>query len=417
MITKDSVERELLSNHLHGLLPEGLIAPDYGGYSIDSIPSFIRALFGERIERGSKLLPLLPDSLPQRVILLILDGVGYMHLSRMLAESSDMFINRLIDRGKILPLTSVFPATTATALASLSMGTTPQEHGMLGYRLYLKETSAITNMINLSLLGNSAGDTALNAGIDEKTFLMHPNLFEQLRAIGVNSHVIINKHIAKSGLSRILYDGVAQMHRVVNLSDMLVTTRAVLNQAPSKTFISLYWGDTDAIAHVHSPWTDEFTAELRSIDAALERELAGRVEDTLLLITADHGFVPMEDDDYIDITKYPILQDNLVLPPVGDTRSAYLFIRNGKKEETRQFITEEFADDIICLDAEAAIDAGLFGMGDVRRESRDRIGDLVITSAARKTLYYPYKDSIKLRGMHAGLTPDEMLVPFIVSKI
>ena len=417
MITKSSVEQQLLSNHLHGLLPEGLIAPDYGGYSIDSIPSFIRALFGEQVERGRQLLSLLPGSLPQRVILLILDGIGYMHLSRILSEFPHMFLNRLIDGGNMLPVTSVFPATTATALASLSTGVTPQEHGMLGYRLYLKETSAITNMISLSLLGNDVADTALDAGIDEKTFLVHPNLSEQLHDIGVSSHVIMNKYIARSGLSRLLYDGVAKMHEVVNLSDMLVATRDVLNRATAKTFVSLYWGDTDSIAHMHSPWTDEFTAELRSIDAALERELAGRVEDTLLLITADHGFVPMDDEDYIDITKYPDLYDNLALPPVGDTRSAYLFVRDGKKEDVKMFIAESFAGEITCLDAQVAIDAGLFGMGEVLPQSRDRIGDLVITSAGRKTLYYPYKGSVKLSGMHAGLTPDEMLVPLIVGKL
>jgi len=417
MTKREGIEQEILSNHRHDLLPEGLIAPDYGTYSIDSIPSFIRSLFGEKADRGDALLQFLPADLPQRVILLILDGMGYTHLTRLLSQFPDMFLNRLIERGNFLPLTSVFPATTVTALASLSTGVTPQEHGMLGYRLYLKETSAITNMINLSLLGNSARDSALKAGIDEKAFLPIPTLFEQLQTIDVHSHVIINKQIAKSGLSRLLYDGAAKMHSVVNLSDMLVAARDVLHQTRGKTFVSLYWEDTDAIAHVHGPWTDAFTAELRSIDSTLERELSGRVEDTLLLITADHGFVPMEDGDYIDITKYPDLYENLALPPVGDTRAAYLFVRDGKKNEVRRIIAESFASDIVCLDAEQALEAGLFGMGEVLRQSRDRIGDLIIASTGRKALYYPYKDSVKLRGMHAGLTPDEMLVPFIISSL
>jgi len=417
MITREGIEQKLLSNRLHNLLPEGLIAPDYGSYSIDSIPSFIRALFGERVERGNVLLPFLPSDLPQRVLFLVLDGMGYMHLMRMLEQFPHMFLHRLIGRGEMLPLTSVFPATTATALASLSTGVTPQEHGMLGYRLYLKETAAITNMISLSLLGSDASDNALEAGIDEKTFLNATTLFEYLRRLGVDSHMVVTKQIAKSGLSRILYDGAAKMHPVVNLSDMLVAAREILNDAKGRTFVGLYWGDTDTIAHVHGPWTDAFTSELRAIDAALERELSGRVEDTLLLITADHGFVPMDEEDYIDITRYPELYQNLALPPVGDTRASYLFVRDGKKEEVAQFISEAFAEDVICLDAEQALNAGLFGMGEILRESRDRIGDLVVASTGRKALYYPYKDSVKLRGMHAGLTPEEMLVPFVISNL
>ena len=417
MTTREDIEAKLLSNHLHNLLPEGLIAPDYSSYSIDSIPSFIRALFGERTERGKALISFLPSDLPQRVLLLILDGVGYMHLTRLLSQFPDMFLNRLIGRGIMVPVSSVFPSTTATALASLSTGVTPQEHGMLGYRLYLKETSAITNMINLSLLGNGASDTALKAGIDEKAFLAPPTLFERLSALDVEAHVIMSKHIARSALSRLLYAGAAKMHRVVNLSDMLVSAQKVLNQARGKTFVSLYWEDTDAIAHLHGPWTDAFTAELRSIDAALERELSARVEDTLLLVTADHGFVPMNNEDYIDITKYPVLYRNLALPPVGDTRAAYLFVRDGKKNEVSRFIAEAFSGDVVCLDTEQALDAGLFGIGAALRESHDRIGDLVIASTGQRTLYYPYKDSVKLRGMHAGLTPDEMLVPLIISKL
>lgn len=417
MITREGIERRLLSNHLQALLPEGLIAPDYGSYCIDSVPYFIRMLFDGRVEHGKELSSFIPSELPQRVLFLILDGVGYLHLTRLLAEFPSMFLNRLIGRGTMLPLTSVFPATTATALATLNTGVTPQEHGMLGYRLYLKETAAITNMIRLSLLGNDKSDNALEAGIDEKTFLNATTLFERLRALGVDSHVLMTKNIATSGLSHLLYDDVAKVHPAVNLSDMLVTVRDVLNQSRVKTFVSLYWADTDAISHVHGPWTDAFTAELRSIDAALERELAGRVEDTLLLITADHGFVPMDENDYIDIRNYPDLYRNLVLPPVGDTRAAYLFVRDGKKEQVSRFIAETFSRDIICLDSQQALEAGLFGMRGILRESRDRIGDLVIASAGRKALYYPYKHSIKLRGMHAGLTPEEMLVPFIIGNL
>ncbi|MEA3239102.1 MAG: alkaline phosphatase family protein [Candidatus Bipolaricaulota bacterium] len=417
MITREGIEQKLLSNHLHSRLPEGLIAPDYGSYSIDSIPSFIRALFGERVERGDVLLPFLPSELPQRVLFLVLDGMGYMHLMRMLKQFPQMFLHRLIGKGEMLPLTSVFPATTATALSTLSTGVTPQEHGMLGYRLYLKETAAITNMISLSVLGSDTSDNALEAGIDEKTFLAPVTLFEHLRRLDVQSHMIMTKQIAKSGLSRLLYDGAAKMHPVVNLSDMLVAARETLNDAKGRTFVGLYWGDTDAIAHVHGPWTDAFTAELRAIDAALERELSGRVEDTLLLITADHGFVPMDAEDYIDITQYPELYGNLALPPVGDTRAAYLFVRDGKKNEVARFIAETFSGNVVCMDAEQALNAGLFGMGETLRESRDRIGDLVVASTGRKTLYYPYKDSVRLRGMHAGLTPEEMLVPFIISNL
>jgi hypothetical protein len=416
MTTRENIEEKIHSHHLGGLLPNDLVAPDYGGYSIDRIPRFIRMLFGEHTQQPNELDALLPSQ-TKRVIFLILDGMGYLHLNRLLSEFPDLFLHTLINRGTMVPLTSVFPSTTAAALATLNTGLTPQEHAMLGYRLYLKETAAITNMLSLSLLGNKVGDSALEAGIDVKTFLNVPTLLEQLRALEVESHVLLSKHISSSGLSSLLYNGGAEMHPGVNLSDMLVTAREILTRATCKTFVSIYWGATDTIAHVRGPWTDHFAAELRSVDAALARELHGRLDDTVIIISADHGFMPMTEDDYINITDYPLLFDSLLLPPVGDTRTGYLFVRDGRKEHVRRIIEETFADDVLCLDSEEALEAGLFGTGKVRREVHDRIGDLIISSTGGKALYYPYKDSARLRGMHAGLTPEEMLVPFIVSHL
>jgi hypothetical protein len=288
---------------------------------------------------------------------------------------------------------------------------------MLGYRLYLRETASITNMINLSPLGNGSRDSALQAGIDEKTLLLLPTVFEQLKALDIKTHVVIKKAISGSGLSRILYNSSAITHTAVNFSDMLVSTREILRSENKKTFTSLYWADTDSIAHVRGPWTDAFKAEILSIDSTVEHELSGRVGDTVLLITADHGFVPMDESDYIDITQFPEIYGNLVIPPVGDTRAAYLFVREGKKHDVLSAISQVFSEDIICWDSEIALDEGLFGIGEVLDVSRDRIGDLVIASLGHKSLYYPYKDSKKLRGMHGGLTPEEMLVPLIISNL
>ena len=288
---------------------------------------------------------------------------------------------------------------------------------MLGYRLYLRETSTITNMIRLSLLENRNGNSALATGVNVHTFLNVPTLPQQLARLGVKTHIFLGKRIAESGLSRLLYDEHSQVHPTVNLSDMLVGARRILNQATGKVFLSLYWEKTDAIAHVHGPWSEEFIAELRAVDAALQRELAGHVEDSLLLVSADHGFMEIRPSDYLLVTDYPELTRGLLLPPVGDARCTYLYVRNGNKEAVARFIENRFGDEFLVLDSQRALRAGLFGVGEIKAEVPERIGDLVVLSTGRKSLYYPYKDSAKLRGMHAGITPQEMLVPLIISPL
>ena len=401
-------------------IPADAVLPDYDGYSIAAIPSLISTAFGAPDPRAAALHAAVEHVIPngiEKVVLLVLDGVGYDHLGRILAAHPELALHRLIDSGAMLPITSVFPPTTVSALTTYSTGLTPQEHGMVGYRLYLRETSTITNMIRMSVLGSGKGDSALDEGIDPKTFLGVSTLYSRLRRAGVESHILIGKHISGSGLSSIIYDGKEKVHGTVTLSDMLVSARRILMRTQGKTFLSLYWGAPDGIAHTYGPWTDEFTAELRAIDAAIERELIGQVENTLLIISADHGFVPMRESDYHDLTAIPELEHALLLPPLGEPRASYLYLREGTRKRVMAAFEEHLEDGLVVIDSDTALASGLFGIGPVREAVRDRIGDLIIVSTGPAAILHPYKDAIKLKGMHGGLTRDEMLVPLIVAKL
>jgi len=415
----ENIEEKLIPRELSGI-PGSAVIPDYGGYSIVAVPGLIRTVFGDRVSRAGAVYAAVEHAVKrgiEKVVLLVLDGVGYDHLQRLLAEYPDLHLHRLIGSGTMIPITSVFPPTTVSALTSYSTGLTPQEHGMVGYRLYLKETSAITNMIRLSLLGNGEGDSALEAGIDADTFLGAPTIYSRLGRVGVESHILLGKYIAKSGLSSIIYDGKEKLHPVVNFSDMLVLARRLLQNARGRTFLSLYWGGTDAIAHTYGPWTEEFTAELRAIDAAIGRELIGRVEKTLIIISSDHGFVPMRESDYHDIFHIPEIEHGLILPPVGEPRASYLYLREGTRKRVLAAIDEHLSGGLVAIDSETALSGGLFGIGAVKEAVRDRIGDLIVVSTGNAAILHPYKDAVKLKGMHGGLTRDEMLVPLIVSTL
>jgi len=420
MIQAHKIEEQVYSLTLPGLPPGKAVIPNYDGYSICAVPDLIRSFLGERVEGSTVLIDAVHSIFPstaKKIVLFILDGLGFYHLLDLLERFPELYLNRLIERGVFIPITSVFPATTATALTTYSTGLTPQEHGMVGYRLYLKETSAITNMVRLSLLGNSKVNSAVEAGIDLQSFIPGPTLYERLKQLGVESHVMLNRHIASSGLSSLLYDGSARLHPVVSFSDMLVVTRRVLQKAREKAFLSLYWGGTDAIAHTYGPWTQEFTAELRTIDSAIERELKGQVKETLLVISSDHGFVPMRGSNYKVIAEDSDLMGDLLLPPVGEPRASYLFVRKGRKQAVAELVTEHFGEDLVCLDARVALQAGLFGRGEVKPEVYDRIGDLIVVSTGEVALHHPYKDAARLKGMHGGLTSQEMLVPLLVSPL
>lgn len=417
MPSRESIERRLLARDKPARWGSRSVLPDYAGYSIADLPAWVERLFG--LDGPETPLTEAASDLPpfEHVVLLILDGWGYRKAESLFERFPDLALRSLGRRGLYFPLTSVFPATTVAALASIGTGLTPLEHGLVGYRLYLRETSAITNMVRFAMVGNARSDAAFSAGLDPEAIIPGPTVHERLAHHGVDVHTLLPQYIATSGLSRALYRGSQQLHATVGLSDMLVTARQLLRRATATTFLSLYWPGLDAIAHIRGPETEAYAAELRAIDDAIRRELVGRVGNTLFVVSSDHGFVSMRPDDYVRLSDTADVERALLLPPVGEPRASYLYVREGTRERVSQALTRRSEDGLVCVDSAALIEDRLLGEGTPHPEITARIGDLAVVATGSAGIYHPYHDAALLRGMHGGLTEDEMLVPFIASPL
>ncbi|MBU0596476.1 alkaline phosphatase family protein, partial [Candidatus Bipolaricaulota bacterium] len=293
----------------------------------------------------------------------------------------------------------------------------PLEHGMAGYRLYLRETSSITNMIRFSMHGGGAADSALSAGLALDSLFPGQTFHQRMAAQSVAAHAVLPQYIAASGLSSALYRGSTSSHPAAGLSDMLVTARHLLNHAESRAFVSVYWPGLDTVAHVRGPDTDAYVAELRAVDDAIRRELVGRVKNTLLVFTSDHGFVSMRLSDYLQLQDRPEIGRAMLLPPVGEPRASYFFARNGAQDRLAKALGEVARDGLVVLSPEELLATRLLGTGNAHPEIENRIGDLAVVATGRAGIFHAYPDAIMLRGMHGGLTEAEMLVPLIVSPL
>ncbi len=417
MPSRDSIERHLLARSVPPKWGTHAVLPDYDGYSIAGLPALVERLFGA--DEPSPALADVANEIPEfdHVVLLILDGLGYRKIESLFEQFPASTLRSLSREGLFLPLTSVFPATTVASLVSISTGRTPIEHGLIGYRLYLRETSAITNMIRYSMVGNGRGDAAFGAGLDVETIVPGRTVQERLTSQGVDVHALLPQHISGSGLSRALYRGSAHVHATAGLSDMLVMARELLERATGESFLSMYWPGLDTIAHVRGPDTDAYLAEWRFIDDALRRELLGRVGKTLLILSSDHGFVPMAPEDYVRLSDTPNVERSLLLPPVGEPRASYLYIRNGSKDLVSKQLDRREEDGLVCVESRTLIEDGLLGDGPPHPEIEHRIGDLAVVSTGHAGVFHPYHDAILLRGLHGGLTEQEMLVPLIACPL
>jgi hypothetical protein len=427
------IEHTLRTHRPPGLdetLPEQFILPHYGGYSIANIPPTIAALLGTELPAAA---PPLPDHLwtdmaagVRRVVLVILDAVGYLSLQRILAEE-DSVLRRLARAGRLVPLTSVFPSTTVAAMTTLWTGQTPLGHGFLGTKLLLAEQGLLANMLRLAPAAHRQPEELLEWGWDPEEFVTVPSLGQRLAASGIQTIAHTYYAFIGSGLTDIFMRGIENKQGYVSFSDMWINLRRTLLQPPESPsgqdslFVSVYWGTLDTVAHSYGPEGEPFQAALRHLARSLEEELLAPLptsarEGTLLIISADHGQIATPPERAVHLADHPALRQMLLLPPAGEPRAAYLYTRPGQSEPLRAYVAEHLADRFLTLDTEQALAAGLFGPETPTLDLRARLGDLLLL-AQNDSQIIAKEEKFILRGYHGSLTPEEMLVPLLLVRL
>ena len=116
-----TVEKKILSKR-----KEFPVLPMYNNYCLSNIPETILSLFGVKTKRPTLPKNLFGKNKFKKIIVLLIDGFGYEQWLKNYKNHE--FFRKVTKRGKLLPLTSVFPSTTAAAMTSLHTGLTPQEH-------------------------------------------------------------------------------------------------------------------------------------------------------------------------------------------------------------------------------------------------------------------------------------------------
>ncbi len=416
------MEREIRAHRLPNL-PEEFVLPHFPRYSLVNLANTVLDALGvpplhPPLPKG--LLP--PKREVQAVVLVLVDALGYRQLLRFL-ERSPTPGEELLHR-EWRPLTSVFPSTTAVALATLHTALAPREHGLVGYRLFLRELGLIANVLRLKPVADPEGDRLLKMGLSPRKLLGVPTLHERLHAQGVRSYVLIPKAYVRSGLSRMLSppEGAATLVPFYTAADLAVRVREILTALEERAFLFAYWDALDSLAHEQGPESPAWDAELRSFLNVLDRELLGALapsvrERTLILLTADHGQIRvLPKEEVVHLKRYPRLVKKLRFSPTGEYRAAYLYAKPDGLRDLEDGLRKRFSEELAVLRSEEALEAGLFGPQASRRrehpEVRERLGDLLVIPKGAQALYWPY-DDFDLVGRHGGLTDEEMLVPFL----
>lgn len=402
-------------------LGDDVVWPRYDGYSIANLPATFASILGAPMPAPS--LSLLPADLwhdlardVRRVVFVLIDALGYRRFLRALDADKNSGWRPLVERGRLFPLTSVFPSTTVAALSSLWTGLAPSQHGYLGTRLFLRELGALAEMISLKLVVKGKPGQLLEMGLEPEKFLPAPNLVEVFQSAGVSVYDLMPYQIMRSGLTRILHRGVDKLTPFVSASDMWVTLRRLLESAgDQRTYVYAYHAPVDGIAHLYGPTDDPLDAELRAFIYSMQTEFLDRLSPlaragTLLVLGADHGQTFTPRSSVIELRKQPVWND-LVMMPTSEARIAYAYVRAGRVQAFRDGLARDLSGKLIAVDTREALEAGLWGPGPLHAETRSRLGDLLLLATGDGWLADSTGQMPDFQGMHGGLTAEEMLVP------
>ena len=339
----------------------------------------------------------------EHVVFVLVDGLGS-ELLRDLARGRGFFAEHVA-----ADLQAIYPSTTAASLTSIATGEYPSRHAVLGWHTRLPDLGITAEI--LPFLERFSKRPLSDYGARTDAVFAVPSLLPQL---GRDAVAVTRSYIADSTYSRYWSGGIANLgydHIEAGIDAVIARVRAA--DAPSYTH--LYLNQLDTICHEHGvlhPAVDALFARLDREVARLHAALDGRIR---LVVTADHGHVDAGEDHLLR-SDHP-LAALLVCPPSGEPRAPLFHVWPGERERFAEGFRQLYGGHFALLARDQVEELGLIGPAPWSEVTRARFGDFIAIAPAARTFHWsdPALTAHRHRGVHAGLTPGEMLVPLIVA--
>ena len=356
----------------------------------------------------------------ENVVLVLVDSCGIQQFAL-----SRRFTRLFRELGSLL-LSSVFPTTTSSVMASIACGVPPNDHGILGHNIYIDEVGAVVDTLRASVI-DRAKDSLHYAGVNLRKLLWSKSLFSDLGE-DVTYVELLQWGIARTGLSHFL--GVErETLGFANLIDAFSMAKRLLGELRGqKLIVQLYVHILDSISHKYGPYSKEYRLGLRFVEQSIirfARSLRGRIGDeTTLMVISDHG------QDMID----PLKRVELTREE-AEAIGQYFSSKPGTSGRVRHFyVAEEYVDEFETAMRER-IDgrAALLSFEEVResllerRGGRERIrlrmGDYVLIPLPGCEVRVKREEEAKpllkeeYVGSHGSLTVNELIVPLLAARI
>jgi predicted AlkP superfamily pyrophosphatase or phosphodiesterase len=337
----------------------------------------------------------------ERAVVVLVDGLGS-HVLRSRAGHARHLAPKL---SKTSIIDSGFPTTTAAALASLCTGTTPGEHGLVGYRVRDVANDRVVNQLS-----------GWDDGMVPEAWQRSQTVFERARAKGIPTYAIGQPRYSDSGFTHAVLRGATYVSGQ-RLAQRFSEARRIL-ELGGTSLTYLYVHELDVASHAKGSESDAWLAELEQLDSEFANFASSLKPGDGVVLTADHGVLDVPESAHILFDTVPALIDGVELIG-GEPRCLQLYLEPDARPAAREGLAAAWrrveGERAWIATREEAVAAGWFGRT-VDPVVIPRIGD-VIVAARKRIAYYDSRETGNngrtMIGQHGSITAEETRVPLL----
>lgn len=360
--------------------------PNYKRNIINISSTFNKMLGHENSVPTLKILEKYLNKGYKNVVFIIFDGFGINPIKIHLDK--DSILRKNIKK----KLTSVFPSTTTNATTTLMSAEYPFNHGWFGWSIYFEE---LNKAIDVYVGQDSYTGEKVDMEFVRKRIPFNP-YYKNAKNYEVNK--VLPEYVK---------DGIQQNHYTYESNEEMFEKIKMCCEKEGKQFIYCYNGEPDSTMHKYGTSSKEANEMINKL-SYLTEDLSNSLNDTLIVVTADHGQVDV--DGYIEIYKNIELMECLERPMTLEPRATSFKVKENKKEEFKKLFKNCYGKDFKLYEVDYLVKKGVFGP--LNNKNRILLGDYISVCKTNKQLLFK-ETSIKFKGHHTSLTK-EMKVPLII---
>ncbi len=340
------------------------IRPDYRN-SVYNVPHTVLESMGMKTGKGLNSIDIANDS----VLLFIVDALG-----------ANIVKNMKRYRPQTV-LTSVFPSTTSAAITTVFTGKSPKEHGILEWYMFYEEFGDIIKSIPFTLPESSVTDLLIDMGYSPKPLFEMETVFQRISGEGMKSSSYLPEEYINSAYSQFMLRG-SSVHGYDRIEDL-----PKMIEKDNADYIYIYTDIVDQTQHAYGVESEATTFAVRMIESVI-KGIEEKMGDRSMIVTADHGQTSIYEKEVKSFGNCPV---------GGSPRDVFLYCTDPVVENYNVIGREEIVN--------------LLGPGKPNPALKYRMPEYIILPGDHMALW---GSEFEVKGMHGGLSRDEMLVPLIL---